>query len=231
MHMIQGLLRKNLVKFPIYLNDPNNDLEPNKYEKMLIPSNTTMNELKIIVGKFCKIPPRTVSILIPEDFFQKSMEKDLFKNLKKNELDDTFNNITLNEVLNDIETFYEVSPDKKLIFQRRRGISYREPLLINEELNPKLEKILHEWYIQYSNDEEKVKFLKERYDRLELLEEQNLTTTSRYYFVIVSDNDFKWELNEIDDEIIIRLFDTFSSKEVNIEIYYPTICDRAKYKY
>ena len=151
-----NLLRKNLVKFPIYLNDPNNDLEPNKYEKMLIPSNTTMNELKIIVGKFCKIPPRTVSILIPEDFFQKSMEKDLFKNLKKNELDDTFNNITLNEVLNDIETFYEVSPDKKLILQRRRGISYREPLLINEELNPKLEKILHEWYIQYTNDEEKM---------------------------------------------------------------------------
>ena len=42
---------------------------------------------------------------------------------------------------------------------------------------------------EYSNDEEKVKFLKERYDRLELLEEQNLTTTSRYYFVLVSDND------------------------------------------
>ncbi len=49
--------------------------------------------------------------------------------------------------------------------------------------------------------------------------------------VIVSDNDFKWELNEIDDEIIIILFDIFSSKEVNIEIYYPTICVRAKYKY
>ena len=42
---------------------------------------------------------------------------------------------------------------------------------------------------EYSSDEEKVKFLKERYDRLELLEEQNLTTTSRYYFVIVSEND------------------------------------------
>ena len=42
---------------------------------------------------------------------------------------------------------------------------------------------------EYSTDEEKVKFLKERCDRLELLEEQNLTTTSRYYFVIVSDND------------------------------------------
>ena len=49
--------------------------------------------------------------------------------------------------------------------------------------------------------------------------------------IIVCDNEFKWYLNEIYDEIIIRLFDTFSSKEVNIEIYYTAICVRAKYKY
>lgn len=42
---------------------------------------------------------------------------------------------------------------------------------------------------EYSNEEDKINFLQERYDRLELLEEKNLTTTSRYYFVLVSDND------------------------------------------
>lgn len=42
---------------------------------------------------------------------------------------------------------------------------------------------------EFANDEEKLTFLKERYDRLEILEEQNLTTTSRYYFVLISDND------------------------------------------
>lgn len=41
----------------------------------------------------------------------------------------------------------------------------------------------------YQDDNLKIEFLKERYDKLELLEEQNLTTTSRYYFVLVSDND------------------------------------------
>lgn len=41
----------------------------------------------------------------------------------------------------------------------------------------------------FSTDEEKVKFLKESYDRLNLLEESNLTTTSRYYFVLVNEND------------------------------------------
>ena len=42
---------------------------------------------------------------------------------------------------------------------------------------------------EFANDEEKLIFLKERYDRLEILEEQNLTTTSRYYFVLISEND------------------------------------------
>ena len=42
---------------------------------------------------------------------------------------------------------------------------------------------------KYSQDEEKKEFLKERYDRLEMLERENLTTNSRYYFVLISDND------------------------------------------
>lgn len=41
----------------------------------------------------------------------------------------------------------------------------------------------------YQEDELKVNFLKERYERLEILEELNLTTTSRYYFVLINEND------------------------------------------
>ena len=50
------------------------------------------------------------------------------------------------------------------------------------------------------------------------------------YKILVSDNEFIWKLNEIDDEIMIRLFDTYNKKEVNIETYYPTINIKAKYK-
>ena len=57
---------------------------------------------------------------------------------------------------------------------------------------------------EYSNDEEKLNFLKERYDRLEILEEQNLTTTSRYYFVLVSDNDKA--LKHISEEVAIYCY-------------------------
>ena len=42
---------------------------------------------------------------------------------------------------------------------------------------------------KYKDDEEKVKFLKERYNRILLLEQENLSTTSMYYFVLVSNNE------------------------------------------
>ena len=75
---------------------------------------------------------------------------------------------------------------------------------------------------EYSDDEEKVRFLKERYDRLELLEEQNLTTTSRYYFVLVSDNDKA--LEHISDEVSIHCYNMtpkLNVKEITnkLEIY------------
>ena len=75
---------------------------------------------------------------------------------------------------------------------------------------------------EYSDDEEKVRFLKERYDRLELLEEQNLTTTSRYYFVLVSDNDKA--LEHISEEVSIHCYNMtpkLNVKEITnkLEIY------------
>ena len=42
---------------------------------------------------------------------------------------------------------------------------------------------------KYKDDENKVKFLKERYNRILLLEQENLSTTSMYYFVLVSNNE------------------------------------------
>lgn len=42
---------------------------------------------------------------------------------------------------------------------------------------------------KFEYDENKVRFLKERLEQFEVLEKKNLTTTSRYYFVIISNND------------------------------------------
>lgn len=48
---------------------------------------------------------------------------------------------------------------------------------------------------KYSNDEIKVSFLKERLSRFERLEKENLTTTSRYYFVVLAKNEKMLEKN------------------------------------
>ncbi len=53
---------------------------------------------------------------------------------------------------------------------------------------------------QFKNEPEKVSFLEERYSRFEKLENDNLTTTSRYYFVIISNNEkiLEHQLEEIE---------------------------------
>ncbi len=57
---------------------------------------------------------------------------------------------------------------------------------------------------RFKSDDDKVKFLHERVSRLEILEEKNLTTTSRYYFTIVSDNDKA--LKHISEELEIQCY-------------------------
>lgn len=42
---------------------------------------------------------------------------------------------------------------------------------------------------RFSNDKDKIDFLEERYSRLENIEKERLTTTSRYFFVLIADNE------------------------------------------
>lgn len=42
---------------------------------------------------------------------------------------------------------------------------------------------------KYNDDKDKVKFLKEKYEKILLLESENLSTTSMYYFVLISNNE------------------------------------------
>lgn len=58
----------------------------------------------------------------------------------------------------------------------------------------------HNLMDKYKDDEDKLSFLQERYSRLEKLEQDNLTLTSQYYFVLVSDNEkiLEHQLEEIE---------------------------------
>ena len=57
---------------------------------------------------------------------------------------------------------------------------------------------------KFHDDESKVEFLNERLERLEILEQKNLTTTSRYYFVLTSDNDKA--LEHISEEVEMQCY-------------------------
>lgn len=57
---------------------------------------------------------------------------------------------------------------------------------------------------EYIDDEEKQVFLNEQYGRLELLEKNNLTVTSRYYFVVIGDNEKS--LEHINEELEIQCY-------------------------
>lgn len=57
---------------------------------------------------------------------------------------------------------------------------------------------------EFNDDLDKVEFLKERCERLDILERERLTTTSRYYFVIINDNDKA--LEHISEEIEIQCY-------------------------
>ncbi|MBR1376681.1 MAG: DUF87 domain-containing protein [Bacilli bacterium] len=66
---------------------------------------------------------------------------------------------------------------------------------------------------EYSDDENKVAFLKERYNGLENLERENLTTTSRYYFVIINENEKA--LEHISEEVEMQCYNM--TPKLNIE--------------
>ena len=67
---------------------------------------------------------------------------------------------------------------------------------------------------EYKEDKDKKDFLEERYNRLEKLEEENLTTTSRYFFVIVSDNEKA--LEHISEEVKMHCLNM--TPRLNIEL-------------
>lgn len=67
---------------------------------------------------------------------------------------------------------------------------------------------------KYSNDSQKQEFLKDRLERFEILEKRKLTTTSRYYFVLINEN--KKILDKVSEEFSIQCSNT--SPKLNIKL-------------
>ena len=153
-----SLLKNCLINFPIDLRNKNTNLSSSDIENILLLGNTTINDLKIIVTKLCESPPKSLTISISDDYFDKlkreSEDKHIFK---KKSLDENYNNISLYQFLQiKNKLMSNMKPNDKILFEEKDVKKYRENLLINNELNPKLEKVLKEWYDIFTEGEKKM---------------------------------------------------------------------------
>ena len=155
-----SLLKNCLINLYVDLKNRNIPLSSSESEKIIMTGNTTMNELKIIVGKLCEICPKGIEISISDEYLEKIKNcencdnKELFKNKK---IDESLNNISLYQILEvKNKLIPDIKPSEKILFEEKDKKHYREELLINGELNPKLDKILKEWYDLFTEGEKKM---------------------------------------------------------------------------
>ena len=150
-----NLLKNCYIYFPIKLVPKypniyyNNIPETNGQNPIneIIYGNTTINELKELLIEKEKIPLKIIEINLSKEY------------TKENEvlLDETYNNKSILEILNDNNNNYskDLPLDKIFIFYSR-NIEKENLLTPNGQLNPKLESILKEWFSEFTHGEEKM---------------------------------------------------------------------------
>ena len=144
------LLKNCLINLPIEINQRN--LNDDDVKKYLLMGNTTLNELKIIVSKIFDLPPKNISFSLREEYINKLKEIKNLENkniFEKRDLGENNNNTSLYEILllknNLIE---ELKPKEKIKFKSKKIT--KNPLIINDELNPKLKLILQNWFKDFT---------------------------------------------------------------------------------
>ena len=149
-----NLLKNCYIYFPFKLKPKypniyyNNVPEANGQNTIneIIYGNTTINELKELLIEKEKIPLKIIEINLSKEY------------TKENELllDETFNNKSILEILNENNNYSQnLSLDKIFIFYSK-NIEKEKLMTDNNELNPKLESILKEWFAEFTQGEEKM---------------------------------------------------------------------------
>ena len=140
-----SLLKNCLIKLPLEIRGKTTD---DDIKKNLLYGNTTINELKIIVGKIYNIPPQTVSV----DFSKKYL-KYLKKNnlIEKDEIDESYNNSSLFDLIieNNNNEKSGLKPEEKLVFETNKA--KKEKIKINGKMNPRLENLLKGKYDEFTD--------------------------------------------------------------------------------
>ena len=136
-----------------YYNNYNNITEngQNNIQVEIIYGNTTINELKELIIDKERLPLKLIEIYLSKEYLnsiqsEKKEENELF-------LDDTYNNKSIMEILN--QNYNQTLTLDKIFLFYSKNLE-KESLLINNEFNPKFEKICKEWYKEFTNGEDQM---------------------------------------------------------------------------
>ena len=142
-------------KYPQYYYYTGDNGESAKTE--IIYGNSTINEIKELLIERGKIPLKYIEISLSKEYMNNIKNNKDDKNDKHDEneliLDDSYNNRSILEILNNNYN-QKLSIDKIFIFHSKS--IEKAALLIDDKLNPKFEKILKEWFAEFTNGEEKM---------------------------------------------------------------------------
>ena len=156
-----SLLKHCLINLPI---DIRTHITNKNINKIILTGNTTMNDLKIITGKLYEIIPNNIKISLNKDYLERVQKLDSNSEIKKllekagseTDLDENFNNVTLYQILDlNEKKINDIKPSDKLSFGKNKK-KKTEKLIIDDELNPKLEKILKNWFNDFTKGEDKM---------------------------------------------------------------------------
>ena len=158
-----NLIKSNIFYLPLKLTQKNlhfyyNSSSDNEDTNMteVFFGNTTLSEIKKLLIIKGKIPLKYIEIYLSKQYMEKiknnKNEEDKKKENKKEEsdfmLDDTYNNKSLTEILNN--NYNPELPPHKIFIFKQRNIE-RENLLYGNELNPKFKDILKQWFKEFSD--------------------------------------------------------------------------------
>ena len=159
-----NLIKNNIYYLPLkltqknmhfYYNSSSSDNEDTNMTEVFF-GNTTLSEIKKLLIIKGKIPLKYIEICLSKKFMEKikdnKNEEEKKKENKKDEndfmLDDTYNNKSIAEIINN--NYNSELPPHKIFIFKQRNIE-RENLLYGNELNPKFKDILKQWFNEFTD--------------------------------------------------------------------------------
>ena len=146
-----SLLKNCLINIPLELKH-RQLLKSGDKEKYMFLGNTTLNDLRIILSGLFDLPPKRITFSFSDEYLNKIKEIKNLENKKmfeRNHLDDEYNSYSLYELLllkNNVVS--DLKPNEKIEFSHHR--MEREPIMIDDEINPKLKIIFQEWFKEFT---------------------------------------------------------------------------------